>query len=340
MRLRIRRTLAGVLVLLAATVPGIATYASARPIHDHGATETRNPGGEAPSAAGSASATPALYPAEDRAFLHHMMMHHEQALDMAALVEGRATRAEFIRFAGYVAEAQAVEMDIMRSMLEMAEARGLQAPIHRVGGDPPMAGMLSSAEMGALAAARDAEFERRWLEGMIFHHEGGLAMARVQELRQAADGRQPYGLAVLVEDILVGQRAEITQMRWWLDQWNLASGADRRPPAVEVVSPASGATVRKGGAITLYGVAVDDTAIAAARIGIHDLTTDRWLRSDDSWGRRTLLDAERVGSGPASAAWRFTFVPPSRGRYALEAEVEDAAGNRTSTTVAHVLEVN
>jgi uncharacterized protein (DUF305 family) len=35
-----------------------------------------------------------------------------------------------------------------------------------------MPGMLTAEEMGRLAAAKGAEFERLFLEGMIKHHEG------------------------------------------------------------------------------------------------------------------------------------------------------------------------
>lgn len=287
--------------------------------------------------AGPASGARALYTPEDLSFLDHMIMHHAQAVEMAALMEGRTTRAELIRFAGYLADAQSVEIDMMHSLLEMAQSRGLVVPTHEMGGDPMMAGMLSSAEMAALAASKGAEFERRWLEGMIVHHEGGLAMSRVQELQQAAEGRQPYGLAVILDEILVVQRAEIAQMHRWLDEWGLASQADWRAPAIDISTPLQGTDISHGVPMTLYGVAVDDTSIAGVRVGIHDLTRDRWLHADGSWGVRTLREAERIGSEP-SVAWLLTFTPPSRGRYALNAEVEDVAGNRTAAA-ARVFEV-
>ena len=79
--------------------------------------------------------------------------------------------------------------------------------------------MLSKAQMAALAAASGAEFERLWLQGMIYHHEGALDMGRAQQQRQFESGRQPYGIDVLVDDILVVQRAEITKMKGWLTEW-------------------------------------------------------------------------------------------------------------------------
>ena len=164
-----------------------------------------------------------LYNDADLTFLQHMIVHHEQALTMCAWVAERSDRAEFARFARYVDRAQAAEIQMMRSLLAVAAERGLQMPAQHLHGDPPMAGMLSTAQMDAIAAARAAEFERLWLQGMIFHHEGAIAMANAQQEQQLASGRRPYGLDVLIEDLLVEQRAEISKMRAWLAEWGLAT---------------------------------------------------------------------------------------------------------------------
>jgi uncharacterized protein (DUF305 family) len=169
-----------------------------------------------------------LFNEEDLIFLQHMILHHEQAVTMASLVPSRSSRTEFIRFTGYVKRAQAAEIELMRHWLDLAADRGLNIPTHGPHGDPPMAGMLSTAQMEALAAAGGAEFERLWLEGMIFHHQGALDMAHAQQRQQLANGRHPYGISVLVEDILVEQRAEITRMRDWLSQWGLARTTEPR----------------------------------------------------------------------------------------------------------------
>lgn len=172
---------------------------------------------------GEPAAAP-LYNDEDLLFLHHMAMHHQQAVDMAALVDGRTDREEFIRFTDYIGRAQAAEIAQMDSLLDLAETRGLEVPPHAPHGDPPMAGMLSSAQMKKLAAASGDEFVRLWLEGMIFHHQGGLDMAYAQQQQQLENRRRPYALDVLVEDIIEVQRAEIVKMRAWLDEWGLARG--------------------------------------------------------------------------------------------------------------------
>ena len=166
------------------------------------------------------SAAP-LFSEQDLMFLQHMIVHHAQALDMSALVPARTERAEFIRFADFVRRAQAAEIEQMQSLLNLAEARGLVLPSHVMSGDPPMSGMLSSAQMRRLEQTRGDEFVRLWLEGMIYHHQGAIDMAFEQQLHQLDTKRRPFGLSVLVEDILVEQRAEITKMRMWLEEWGL-----------------------------------------------------------------------------------------------------------------------
>lgn len=170
---------------------------------------------------------PALYTNDELLFLSHMIVHHEQALELAALVPTRTTREALIRFARQVDRGQRAEIDHMKSLLALAADRGMTAPDHALHATEPMPGILSKARMSAIAAAKDAAFDRLWLEGMIVHHEGALTMGRAQQRRQFESKRQPYDIDVLVDDILVVQRAEITAMRNWLTQWGLSTPAPR-----------------------------------------------------------------------------------------------------------------
>jgi len=180
--------------------------------HQHGAAP----------AAPAASANAPLFTPQDLMFLTHMIVHHEQALEMTAMVPSRSHREEFIRFARYLDGGQRSEIDHMKGLLRVAAERGLDIPHHEMTGDPPMAGMLSKAQMAALAAASGAEFEKLWLQGMIYHHQGALDMAREMQQRQFETGRQTFGIDVLVDDITEVQRAEINKMKNWLMQWGLS----------------------------------------------------------------------------------------------------------------------
>jgi uncharacterized protein (DUF305 family) len=74
---------------------------------------------------------------------------------------------------------------------------------------PPLHGMLSPAELAALAAANGPEFDRLFLTFMIRHHEGALAM--VEELF-AAGGGHTADMFQLVSHIDSDQRIEIARM--------------------------------------------------------------------------------------------------------------------------------
>ncbi len=161
----------------------------------------------------------ASYTDEDLTFLTHMIMHHEQALELCALVPAHSGREEFQRFARHVNDSQQAEITQMQGLLRMAAERGAIIPEHHLHGDPPMAGMLSKAQMAAIAAASGQAFEQLWLKGMILHHQGAVDMALAQQEAQFRSGNQPWGVDVLVDDMLAVQRAEIDKMQTWLRQW-------------------------------------------------------------------------------------------------------------------------
>jgi len=159
------------------------------------------------------------YTDADLTFLTHMIMHHEQALELCALVPTHSSREEFHRFARYVNDSQAAEIQQMQGLLRQAAERGATIPEHHMHGDPPMAGMLSKAQMTAITEAKGLDFEQLWLKGMMLHHQGAVDMALAQQEAQFRSGNQPWGVDVLVDDMLAVQRAEIDKMKTWLRQW-------------------------------------------------------------------------------------------------------------------------
>jgi uncharacterized protein (DUF305 family) len=74
-----------------------------------------------------------------------------------------------------------------------------------------MSGMLTAEQMRQLAAARGTEFDRLYLQGMIPHHEGALAMV-AQLLASLGGGQQPE-ISEFANDIDAGQRVEIARMQ-------------------------------------------------------------------------------------------------------------------------------
>jgi uncharacterized protein (DUF305 family) len=79
-----------------------------------------------------------------------------------------------------------------------------------------MPGMLSSDQMEALRKAKDEEFDRLFLTGMIQHHGGALTM--VKDLFDAAGAGQDAELFNFATDVDSGQRAEIRVMQNMLER--------------------------------------------------------------------------------------------------------------------------
>lgn len=79
-----------------------------------------------------------------------------------------------------------------------------------------MSGMHGEMQgmVGALEGKTGDEFDRAFLEEMIIHHEGAVAMA---EMLLANTERQE--LRKLGEDIIAAQTGEIGMMRGWLRDW-------------------------------------------------------------------------------------------------------------------------
>ncbi len=151
------------------------------------------------------------YSAADVQFMQDMIPHHHQALELAALVGERTNSPALIEAAGRIEASQRDEIAFMQQWLA---ARGERVP------DPQahsamhtsheMAGMVSAAEMAALAKAEGSDFERQFLQLMINHHAGALKM--VEELLDQSGSAYDPTLLEFVNDVSNDQAAEIERM--------------------------------------------------------------------------------------------------------------------------------
>jgi uncharacterized protein (DUF305 family) len=164
-------------------------------------------------AQGDSPAAP-RHTAADVRFMQGMIAHHGQALEMVALIPGRTNRADFRLLGERIAVSQRDEIALMRRWLR---ARGEAVPdsgsphMHHEGMDGMMPGMLTPAEMTALAASSGAEFERLFLVSMIKHHQGALMM--VGELFGSRGAAQEPETFAFANDVDADQRAEIGRMQ-------------------------------------------------------------------------------------------------------------------------------
>ena len=139
----------------------------------------------------------------DVAFTMNMVVHHNQAIEMADVLLGKdGIDPQVVQLARDIDAAQRPEIDLMNDWLDAWGAGGMS------GMDHGMAGTMSEADMAALGASSGDEAGRLFLEQMIVHHEGAIEMARA-ELR---DGESRDAIA-LAEKIVTAQTAEIAEMR-------------------------------------------------------------------------------------------------------------------------------
>jgi uncharacterized protein (DUF305 family) len=75
-------------------------------------------------------------------------------------------------------------------------------------GHGSMPGMMSAEDMKMLEQAKGAAFDKMWLEMMIKHHEGAVAMAKTElEKGSNADAKK------LAQEIIDAQQKEIAEMQ-------------------------------------------------------------------------------------------------------------------------------
>jgi len=159
-------------------------------------------------------------------FMQGMIHHHQQAVEMTALMPTHTTNKALLKLGQRISISQTDEIGMMRRWLE---DRGLAVPMdhshmdhsHMPAGGmmdmatmAPMPGMLTPEQMKALAAAKGARFDRLFLTGMIQHHKGALTM--VKDLYNEPATGQDAQLYDFVTDVDNTQSAEIKIMEGML----------------------------------------------------------------------------------------------------------------------------
>lgn len=169
----------------------------------------------------------------DAGFARDMQAHHRQAVQMSTFVLDVTDDPEVTTLArdiqltqqqqagqmyGWLASGglgQASTRPVMAWMSdETGGMPGMQDGTALAGmpGLPGMPGMATQAQLERLQLARGAEADRLYLQLMIPHHEGGVAMAQV-----AADRAGNPAVRRLAQTIVDSQTAELTVLRDMLD---------------------------------------------------------------------------------------------------------------------------
>ena len=192
-------------ITLAAALTGCAT-------NDNAATMSSPPASSASATAnGSTTGSEA-----DTAFAQLMIPHHEQAIEMADLATANASSPQVKALAAQIKTAQDPEIQTMTQWLTSWGAPTMMATPSDGGmdhggmdmGGMTEAGMMSAEDMAALARATGSDFDTMWLQMMITHHQGAIAMAQ-----QVSETTTNPDVKALADAIIAGQTAEIATMQ-------------------------------------------------------------------------------------------------------------------------------
>ena len=198
-----RPMLAIVGILVTASVLLIAAACGAEstePVSgEAGATEASTP---ASTAGHSMSGMDAEAPF-DAMFIDSMVEHHRGAIAMAEQVREESERPELRAMAEEIIDAQVGEIGQLESWR-----------VEWYPGLMPTDGM--GMAMGDMEVSGDdtVPFDQRFIQAMIAHHEGAVAMAE-EALSQAEHDE----LRTLAQAIIDSQTGEIAQMKAWEAEW-------------------------------------------------------------------------------------------------------------------------
>jgi len=155
------------------------------------------------------AATGAVFNDADVTFAQGMVPHHEQAIEMADIaLDPRVGASEQVRdLAARIKSGQGPEIKLMTDWLT-AWGQPLEADTGASHDMSSTDGMMPAEGMDALGTIAGADFDRMWMEMMVRHHQGAIAMAETVK----AAGSSPDVLA-LADQVIIAQQAEITEMR-------------------------------------------------------------------------------------------------------------------------------
>jgi uncharacterized protein (DUF305 family) len=163
-------------------------------------------GGEGSEAGRAASSTPvAEFNEADVRFASEMLLHHQQAMQLTSMAGYRARSAQVKQFAAAVGAAQEPEITVMSTWLA---DWGKPTPKQAHGHDEELPGMMTEEQLHDLGEVPRAAFDRAWMQWMIKHHQGAIAMAKAQQTA----GRSS-GAVALAKKIELTRTKEITTLQ-------------------------------------------------------------------------------------------------------------------------------
>lgn len=154
----------------------------------------------------------------DLRFIDSMVFHHQGAVNMAQEVLTKSKRPEMKKLAQDIIAAQKQEIEQMKQWRKAWYPNASQTSMawhaqmgHMMAMSEDMKkSMMMSMDLGNA----DRDFDLRFIDAMIPHHEGALVMAK-----DALSKTKRPQMKKLSQDILTSQQKEIEQMKQWRKAW-------------------------------------------------------------------------------------------------------------------------
>ncbi len=154
----------------------------------------------------------------DLRFVDAMTPHHQGAVQMAKEAQQKSKRPEIQKLAADIIKAQDKEINQMKQWRQAWYPKASAEPVaynSKMGRSMPMSqdqmkGMMMNMDLGAA----DAQFDPRFLNAMIPHHEGAVVMAQ-----DALSKSKRPEIKKLAQEIIASQKTEIKQMQQWKQAW-------------------------------------------------------------------------------------------------------------------------
>ncbi|MFN6526794.1 DUF305 domain-containing protein [Nostoc sp. ChiSLP03a] len=154
----------------------------------------------------------------DLRFIDAMTPHHQGAVEMANVAQQKSKRPEIKKLADNIIKSQNQEITQMKQWRQTWYPKAGDKPMaynSQMGhmmemSSDQMKTMMMSQDLGAA----DAEFDLRFINAMIPHHEGAVTMAQ-----DALSKSKRPEIKKLAQEIVKAQDIEIKQMQQWRKAW-------------------------------------------------------------------------------------------------------------------------
>ena len=151
----------------------------------------------------------------DLQFLDTMSVHHQAAIDMAKMVDGKTQNAELNKFAGQIIADQGKEIAQMKEWRDKWYAGKPAAKNMEMSGMMDSMKMMMDGGMKKMGSMTGKDFDTDFLDMMTPHHAGAITMAK-----EALTKAEHPEIKALSNQIIKAQEAEIKMMADWKAKWS------------------------------------------------------------------------------------------------------------------------